>query len=61
MGRVPVDSIGRYGDAANTARTSTKPTLVNPLQGLTVMQVAMGFGHSLLLARWGDMLSDFHI
>lgn len=42
--------IGRYGTGA-AARTSTKPKLVDPLEGLTVMQVAMGYGHSLLLAR----------
>lgn len=39
-----------YGEASAT-RTSTKPKLVDPLEGLTVMQVAMGYGHSLLLAR----------
>lgn len=40
-----------YGDEVGTPRTSTKPKLVDPLEGLTIMQVAMGYGHSLLLAR----------
>lgn len=42
---------GRYGEEAGTPRTSTKPKLVDALEGLTVMQVAMGYGHSLLLAK----------
>ncbi|CAN0432237.1 unnamed protein product, partial [Hapterophycus canaliculatus] len=41
----------RYGEEVGTPRTSTKPKLVNALEGLTVMQVAMGYGHSLLLAK----------
>lgn len=41
----------RYGEDAGTPRTSTKPKLVDALEGLTVMQVAMGYGHSLLLAK----------
>lgn len=41
----------RYGEDIGTPRTSTKPKLVNALEGLTVMQVAMGLGHSLLLAE----------
>ncbi|CAB1104698.1 unnamed protein product [Ectocarpus sp. CCAP 1310/34] len=40
-----------YGEDIGTPRTSTKPKLVNALEGLTVMQVAMGLGHSLLLAE----------
>eukprot|EP00903_Cladosiphon_okamuranus_P008374 g8052.t1 len=40
-----------YGEEAGTPRTSTKPKLVDALEGLTVMQVAMGYGHSLLLAK----------
>jgi len=42
---------GRYGEEVGTPRTSTKPKLVDALEGLTVMQVAMGYGHSLLLAK----------
>lgn len=45
-----------YGDEEGTPRTSTKPKLVDPLEGLTVMQVAMGYGHSLLLARYIPVL-----
>lgn len=41
----------RYGEDIGTPRTSTKPKLVDALEGLTVMQVAMGYGHSLLLAK----------
>lgn len=41
----------RYGEEVGTPRTSTKPKLVDALEGLTVMQVAMGYGHSLLLAK----------
>lgn len=51
FGAVTCGDANRYGDEVGTPRTSTKPKLVDPLDGLTIMQVAMGYGHSLLLAR----------
>ncbi|CAM9247034.1 unnamed protein product [Ascophyllum nodosum] len=40
-----------YGEEAGKPRTSTKPKLVDAMEGVTMMQVAMGFGHSILLAK----------
>eukprot|EP00752_Nemacystus_decipiens_P012106 g10731.t1 len=45
---------GELGYGEEGSRTSTKPKLVDALEGLTVMQVAMGYGHSLLLAKDDD-------